>query len=62
MTLDPRSMIYNPSTLLDSAVNNIYIIITTNTVYKISIFRDNLGTSNIQDQVAEELSFNSLLM
>lgn len=29
VTLDPRSMIYNPSTLLDSAVNNIYIAITT---------------------------------
>lgn len=29
VTLDPRNMIYNPSILIDSAVNNIYIAITT---------------------------------
>lgn len=30
VTLDPGSTIYNPSTLRDSAVNNIYIALTTN--------------------------------
>lgn len=32
VTLGPKSMIYCLSTLLDSSVNNIYIVVTTNTI------------------------------
>lgn len=59
VTLHSGSIIYNLTILLDFAVNSIYTVLTTNTVYQVSKFKDGLGTANTQDLVAEQLSFNS---
>ena len=58
VTLDPGNTIYNPSTLLDSAVNNIYIALTTNNC-SLDFNFETLYGQETKDLVAEQLSFKS---
>ena len=58
VTLDPGSTIYNPSTLRDSALNNIYIALTTNNC-SLDFHSETLYRQETKDLVAEQLNFKS---